>query len=150
MSKLKFASEEIQSLVKDVVKEIGYENIIDFQVFNAKLKDCVVKVKKASDEVNTLSDKQIVVYVYEDAFDRVDDAKKLMWLKEALNKVVYDFDKDKIVISKKEITVDYSFYLKHGEAAIKNAELAILTIEQLEEEERVRKEMAKAMKKSKK
>ena len=147
---LKIASPDIQDMVKEIVKEYGLDEYVKFQVMSVPKSKDVVKVQLASSLVNTLLSKEVVVYVYEDAFDRVDDATKMIWLKSELNKVSYDFEKDKVSISNKVISIHYDFYLKYGKDACDKAEVAIHTIEMLEEEEKQRKAEEKASKKSKK
>lgn len=144
------ASPDIQQKVQDIAREFGLGNVIDFQVMNKSKAKEVVKIQVANPLVNTLTSKEVVVFVYEDAFDRVDEATQISWLKSELNRLSYDFEKDKITISNKIVSVHLDFYQKYGKEAIDKAELALLTIEQLEEEEKQRKAEAKAMKKSKK
>jgi hypothetical protein len=144
------ASPDIQEMVQNIAKEFGLENVIDFQVMNKFKAKEVVKVQVANPLVNTLTSKEVVVFVYEDAFDRVDDVTKMMWLKSELNKISYDFEKDKVTISNKVVSVHLDFYQTYGKDAIDKAELGLHIIEQLEEEEKQRKAEAKESKKSKK
>ena len=143
------ASPDIQEMVQDIVREYGLDKYIDFQVMNKSKAKEVVKVQVANPLVNTLTSKEVVVFVYEDAFDRVDDATKIMWLKSELNKVSYDFEKDKVSISNKIVSVDFDFYQTYGKDAIDKAELAIHTIAMLEDEEKQRKKELKNSKKKK-
>ena len=85
----------------------------------------------------------------EDAFDRVDEATQVMWLRSELSKVSYDSEKDKVVIGAPMISVPLYFYQKFGNVALQNAELALHTIQQLEDEEKQRKAEAKAAKSGK-
>lgn len=147
---MQVASPDIQEMVQSIVREYGLDKYIDFQVMNKFKAKEVVKVQVANPLVNTLTSKEVVVFVYEDAFDRVDDATKMMWLKSELNKVSYDLEKEKVSISNKVVSVHLDFYQTYGKDAIDKAELAIHTIAILEEEEKQRKADAKASKKTKK
>ena len=149
MAKLDIASPDIQKLVQDIANETGLSQFVSFQALNVKKSKEVVKVKKASPETEVLSDKEVIVLVYEDAFDRVDEATQLMWLRSELSKVSYDSEKDKVVIGVPMISVPLYFYQKFGNVALQNAELAIHTIQQLEDEEKQRKAEAKAAKSGK-
>jgi hypothetical protein len=150
MARLEKASPEIQKLVQDVASEFGLSQFIEFQALNAKNAKEVVKVQRAGKVAEVLSNKEVVVLVNEDAFDRVNEATQIMWLKGELTKVSYDSEKDKIIIGCPMISIPLGFYQKYGNVALENAELALHVIQQIEDEEKERKAAEKAMKKGKK
>jgi hypothetical protein len=125
---------------------------VEFQALNAKKAKEVVKVSKASEITEILSNKEslVIVIVYEDAFDRVDEKTRWMWIRMALDCVSYDPEKDKISLTTPVVSVPLGFYHKYGNVAVQNAELALLTIQQIQDQEKERKEAEKALKKSKK
>ena len=153
MAKLTMASPDLEKLVQEVAQEMGLTQMgVEFQALNAKKSKEIVKVSKANEVTEILSDKEnlVVVIAYEEAFDRVDEKTRWMWIRMALDCVSYDPEKDKISLSTPTITVPLGFYQKYGNVAVQNAELALLTIQQIQEEEKERKEAEKALKKSKK
>jgi hypothetical protein len=153
MAKLTMASPDLEKLVQEVAQEMGLTQMgVEFQALNAKKSKEIVKVSKANEVTEILSDKEnlVVVIAYEEAFDRVDEKTRWMWIRMALDCVSYDPEKDKISLSTPTITVPLGFYQKYGNVAVQNAELALLTIQQIQDEERERKEAEKALKKSKK
>lgn len=153
MAKLTTASPDIEKLVNDIAQEIGLQEMgIELTTLNAKKSKDVVKVSKANEVTEIISDKEnlIVVIVYENAFDRVDEKTQAMWVRMALDCISYDMEKDKISLSTPTITVPLGFYQKYGNVAVQNAELALLTIQQIEDEEKQRKLEEKANKKAKK
>lgn len=153
MAKLTMASPDLEKLVQEVAQEMGLTQMgIEFQALNAKKSKEIVKVSKANEVTEILSDKEnlVVVIAYEEAFDRVDEKTRWMWIRMALDCVSYDPEKDKISLSTPTITVPLGFYQKYGNVAVQNAELALLTIQQIQDEERQRKEAEKALKKGRK
>ena len=147
------ASPDLEKLVQEVAQEMGLTQMgVEFQALNAKKAKEIVKVSKANEVTEILSDKEnlVVVIAYEEAFDRVDEKTRWMWIRMALDCVSYDPEKDKISLSTPTITVPLGFYQKYGNVAVQNAELALLTIQQIQDEERERKEAEKALKKARK
>ena len=108
----------------------------------------MVKVSKAGDVAEVVSNKEnlLIVVVYETAFDLLDDKAKAMLIRMELDKVVYDFEKDKVSLSAPMISITLGSYQRYGNVATQHAELAIHTIQQLEEMEKQRKEEEKAEK----
>ena len=148
------ASEEYVALVKEVAEEIGIGKYIDINVFDmTKSSKDVIKVKKTSlpMEVKLDGEDMIDVYLYEKAFDLVEDKDKRFWIENALCQVAYDLEKSKLVIGKEPtITVPLGMYDKYKDIAIKELQLAALTIQQIHDKEREEKEKKKAEKKGKK
>lgn len=152
---LTIASPEYEELVKEVVKErTDLSGYVEFKVFNIKKsKKDVTKVQKANEIVELALDMEdvVVLSIYEDAFDRCDDQTKRLWIENALAPVHYDMEKDKVVIGgEPTITVSLGMYHKYKDIIIQKLELAALTLQQIEDEERKRKEDEKALKKAKK
>jgi hypothetical protein len=148
MAKMEIASPEIQELVENVAKEMGLTEIgIEFQALNVSRAKEVVKVQKASEVTEILSNKEtlIIVIVYEEAFNRVTEKDRWMWIRQALDRISYDMEKDKVSLVTPMVSVPLGFYQKYGNVALENAELALLTIQQIEDEVKQRKaEKAKA------
>ena len=148
MAKMEIASPEIQELVENVAKEMGLTEIgIEFQALNVSRAKEVVKVQKASEVTEILSNKEtlIIVIVYEEAFNRVTEKDRWMWIRQALDRISYDMEKDKVSLVTPMVSVPLGFYQKYGNVALENAELALLTIQQIEDEAKQRKaEKAKA------
>jgi hypothetical protein len=142
MAKMEIASPEIQELVENVAKEMGLTEIgIEFQALNVSRAKEVVKVQKASEVTEILSNKEtlIIVIVYEEAFNRVTEKDRWMWIRQALDRISYDMEKDKVSLVTPMVSVPLGFYQKYGNVALENAELALLTIQQIEDEAKQRK-----------
>lgn len=152
MAKIEKASQEIEKMASDILDEMGYGQLGEVLVFNMKKSKEVVKVKLADEVTETAIEKEdvIVVFVYEKAFDKVGKDVQMMWLRSEMDKISYDYEKDRFSLKTPMISLPLSFYQKHGESAVKNLEFAYYTIQQIEEEEKQRKAEEKALKKSKK
>jgi hypothetical protein len=153
MGKLRLASPDVEKLVQEVAQEMGLvQQGLEFQALcTTKAKD-IVKVSKAGEVAEVVSDKEnlLVVVVYEDAFDVVDEKTRYMWTRMALDSVVYDSEKNKVTLSVPMLTMTLGCYQKFGNTATQHAELALHTIQQLEEAEKQRKAEAKATAKARK
>lgn len=148
------ASPEYVDLVKEVVATKSNLNYIEFQVYNIKKsKKDVIKVQKANELVELALDKEdlVVISLYERAFDLVDDQTKRLWIENAINAVRYDMEKEKVVIDAgPTINVGLGMYHAYGDIIIQKLELAALTLQQIEEQDKEKKAQEKAAKKTKK
>jgi outer membrane murein-binding lipoprotein Lpp len=149
MGKLRLASPDVEKLIQDVAQEMGLiQQGLEFQALCTTKAKEIVKVSKAGEVAEVMSDKEnlLVVIVYEDAFDVVDEKTRFMWTRMALDSVVYDSEKNKVTLSAPMLTMTLGCYQKFGNVATQHAELALHTIQQLEEAEKQRKAEAKAAK----
>lgn len=148
------ASPEYVDLVKEVVATKSNLNYIEFQVYNIKKsKKDIIKVQKANELVELALDKEdlVVVSLYERAFDMVDDQTKRLWIENAINAVRYDMEKEKVVIDAgPTINVGLGMYHAYGDVIIQKLELAALTLQQIEDQDKEKKAQEKAAKKAKK
>lgn len=144
--------DEYAELIKKVATELSLTRYVDIQPrYLAKpLKNNVGGVWKWNDVSATLTDRDntIVVGIYGDAFDRVDEETRAFWVRSLLSQIEYDFDKDKICINKDLITLPLSIYQQYGNIALQKKELEIHTINTLLEEEKERKAAEKEAKKA--
>lgn len=151
MAKLRHCSDELSELVNKVADEMGLIAMgINFKTFDTKKAKEVVKVSKASEIAEILSDQEdlVIVIVYEDAFDRVDEKTQYMWIRTALEPISYDAEKSKLNISAPTITVPMSLMANNDikTVAVDCAVLGQLTIQQIEDEEKDRKAKEKELK----
>lgn len=150
MSKFTKASEEIQDLVNEISNELGFAHMgIDFEAVCVNKAKEVAVCQKASAVAEYLTQREdlILVIVYEDAFDKLDkQLDKYMWLRMAMEQIVFDSEKDKVSIGVPSITLPVAFYEKYKTAAVGSALLAQLVIAQIEDEKKKKKEEEKAAK----
>lgn len=152
MAKFSQAPEEIVKIVNEVAEELGLHNFLDFETLSVPKAKEVVSVSKASSVVEYLSkrDDLILVFVYEKAFDLVDDKNKYMWIRLALEQVSFDTEKDKVNIGCPTITVPLGCYEKYKNVAVESAALGQYTISQIRDKEAEEKAAQAALKKAKK
>ena len=89
----------------------------------------------------------VAVALYEEAFNRVDSETQDFWIRHLLSQISYDLEKDKIIITKPELQVPLGMYRQFGNIAVQKTELQLLTLAQIDEEEKERKAASKKGKK---
>lgn len=152
-------SEVYDDLVREVFSETGLENTISIKVFAmAKPGKDVIKITRAPELAEKAWDEEdiIAVSIYEEAFDRVDDQTRRIWIENALAQVSYDYEKDRLNLNKEpSINLTLGMYDKYndkglGGTLIQKIQLQALTVQQIKDEEKQKKAEAKAAKKAKK
>lgn len=141
MAKFGEVFEETRDLVDRILGETGLSNFINAEVMSISKQKQVVSVKRAKPETEYLAKKpdSICVYVYEEAFDRLDDEAKELVMRDALNTVSYDSEKDKIVVTPPQITVTLGGRQAYGEKLINALETSVHVIAEIEEEKKAKK-----------
>ena len=154
---IEIASEEYVKLVKEVANsnecgQIG--KYVEMNVFNMlKLGKEVITVKQTSVPTEVVLDGEdmIDVYIYEPAFDLVDEETRRIWIENALHPVSYDMEKSKVVLNKEPmITVSRGMLGKYKGVIVQKLELAIETLNHIKEKEKEAKAKEKAEKKKNK
>jgi len=152
MAKFFEISEENQQIFDDIWQESGMFNYIDLKVVGTPKAKEVIKVQKTNPYAEYLGKcpDSIIVTVYEEVFDRLDDKNKKLLAKDALSLVSYDSEKDKINVGVPQIVVTVGGRMKYGDDLINAAEAGVLAIQQVEDERREQKEIEKQNKKKNK
>ena len=114
-----------------------------------KSKNSVGKVLVGNDLVKlfTGDDLLVAVALYEDLLLQFDDATQNMLIESLISQIGYDDEKDKVVITKPELSIGIGMYHKYGNIAVQKAELVYLTCQQMKEKEKEEKEAKKNNKK---
>ena len=150
MAKLFESASDIVELAEEKFEETGLPQMgINLKVISiTKAKD-VLKVARANatTEFLTKNSDVITLFVYEDAFDRLDDDMKNMLMEGALSNVSYDTEKDKLNVDSSR----YGEFIRmrrkfpnYGDIV----ETSVMVIEQIIEEEKQRKEEERAAKRN--
>ena len=143
--------EALEQKVKNLAREMHLtETGINVEAIRLKKsKKEVGVVLKANDLVTlfTGDESLVAVALYEDAFNRVDSETQDFWIRGLLSQISYDLDKDKIMITKPELQVSLGMFRQFGNIAVQKTELQLLTLAQIDEEEKERKAMSKKGKK---
>ena len=135
--------QEYKDLVKKIADELHFHETginVEAVSLNKSKKDVGV-VLKANDlvELFTGDASTVVVAINEEAFGRVDKPTQEMWTRSLLYQISYDMEKDKINIIKPEINISYDLYQKYKDQSVRAAELAILTMQQINSEKASKK-----------
>lgn len=153
MAKFFETSDEFVELIEEQFSKTGLDTLgINLKVVSiTKAKD-MLKVSRTSAVTNFLTqgETDILVTIYEQAFDRLPKDVQEMLVEMVLSNVSYDTEKDKLNIETNPYVQIFNMRRKYGEAILNNLEMAYLTIQQIEDEEKERKEQEKEAKKNKK
>lgn len=133
-------SPELQEKVKAIATEVGLKaNGINVEaVLMKKSKKDYGVVLKGNDlvELFTGDNSTVVIAIYEDLFDRLDEGVQDILIRSLIDRVWYDMDKDKIVINKPELQIPLGTYKKYGEEAVNAVEVVYHTLQQMAEEKK--------------
>lgn len=146
--------ETLVERVKNKAAELGFTGMgITVQAIKLnKSKTSFGEVVKPNDfaKLFIADDYTIVVALYEDAFLLVDEQTQDIWIESLLDQVSYDSEKDKILLTKPELSLSLALYHKYKEIAPQKLELAYHTIQQIEEKKKEEREAQKERKNAKK
>jgi hypothetical protein len=148
MSKYTDVSKDYQDKFDNLVLGTSIPEWIKFKVLNCLSAKYPVKLFKANEITNYLTNVEIVVIINEEFLDKLGDDKAVNILfEEELVKVMYDSEKDKINILNPDYVTFKSMQNKYGEELTRAKELVDALIRQQEEEEKERKQQLKESKK---
>ena len=145
-------SKDVVEWIDGKFSDTGLDNFVQLKVLGISKQSQIFNVSRASGlvkYVGNLDDDAVVITVYEEAFDRLDDKTRNLLLDDALTQISWDGEKDKLIVEKPKINVTIGARRKFGEDLINAAETSIAVIESIEEEEKERKAAAKEAKKNK-
>ena len=146
-------SADIAELAQDKFEDTGLAQMgIDLKVLSVTKAKSILKVQRANATTHFLTKKDVVLTVYEEAFDRLSDEHKNLLMEGVISSISYDTEKDKL-----NVDTDFAREIFRMRRKYPNyvdvAEESYIVIEQIEDEEKRRKEeerLAKREKKNKK
>ena len=150
MSKIFETSEDLANLGQSKFIETGLSDVgIRLKVLSLTKSNVAAKVQKANATTNFISHGQIdlVLYLYEDVLDRLDEDTRARLIEGALSNAYYDSDKDKLNIDNSPFGEVIRMSKKYPHY-IQDLETVQLTIEQILEEEKERKAAEREAKKA--
>lgn len=153
MAKIFDTSADIVELLENKFDECGLLNYgFNLKIMSTTKSKDIFKINKASATVEHLAHKSdmILITVYEEAFDRLDDDTKNILVDMIMSNVSYDLDKDKLMVDSSPYNQIFRMRKKYGDTVLLSAlELSYQVIAMIEEEAKAKKEMEKEMKKNK-
>lgn len=129
--------EDLAKKVKSIAAEVGIGTYVNVEPIALKSKKEIGCVVKGNELVSlfTNDDSIVCVCLNENALQRVDEQTQEIWIRSLIDQIEYDIDKDRINIKKPELQIPISLYHKFGDIAVNKMELAILTLQQIADEE---------------
>lgn len=150
MSKIFETTEDLLKIGQSKFIESGLADVgIRLKVLSLTKSNVAVKVQKANATTNFISHGQIdlVLFLYEDVLDRLDEDARARLIEGALSNAYYDTEKDKLNIDNSPFGEVIRMSKKYPNY-INDLETVELTIEQLAEELKERKAAEKEAKKA--
>ena len=132
-------SQEFVDLALDKFDETTLPQIgINLKVISVARAKQILKVTRANPTTQFLTNKDIILTIYEEAFDRLSDEYKEKLMEGALSNVTYDFDKDKLNVDN-DFSREIFRMRKKYDNYVDIAETSYHVIEEILEEEREKK-----------
>lgn len=144
-------SEDVRKVLDEVFDETNLFNVMNIKYYSVQKQKSVIKIVKLSPVGEAVSKmpSTIVVTVVENIFERLTPIQQKMLVEDAVNLISYDDEKDKIKIEAPTINMSIGGWRKYGAELANTYELCALTAQQMEEEEKEAKKLAKEPKKAK-
>lgn len=146
MAKFFETSRDIAELAQAKFEDTGLPQMgIDLKLISITKAKNVLKATKAGATVHYLTNKDAILVIYEEAFDRLSDEYKERLMEGALSNISYDTEKDKLNVEG-DIAKEMFRMRRKYENYIDIMETSYLAIAQIDDEEKQKKEEEKARK----
>lgn len=150
MSKIFETAADIAELAQDKFEETGLPQMgINLKVISTPKAKQVLKVQRANATTHFLTKKDVILTVYEEAFDRLTDEHKSLLMEGAISSISYDSEKDRLNVDGDFAKEIFRMRRKY-ENYVDVAEQTYIIIETIEDEERRKKEEERLTRKEKK
>ena len=146
MAKIFETSQDIAELAQDKFEDTGLAQMgINLKVLSITKAKNVLKVSRASATTHFLTNKDVILLIYEEAFDRLSDEFKSKLMEGAISNITYDSEKDKINVES-DIAKEIFRLRKKYDNYVDAVETSYIVMQQIEDEEKQRKEEEKMRK----
>ena len=139
MGKIFETDESIVNLARDRFEDTGLAHYgVDLKVMSLTKANQLVKVSKASATTEFLAKTSdcIQMFIYEEAFDRLDEKSKNLILEGALSVVSYDSERERIVIDNTPFAEIFNMRRKYGDLYTDLLESTFEMIKSIEEQKK--------------
>ena len=139
MSKIFETDESIVNLARDRFEDTGLAHYgVDLKVMSLTKANQLVKVSKASATTEFLAKTSdcIQMFIYEEAFDKLDEKSNNLILEGALSIVSYDTEKERIVIDNAPFAEIFNMRRKYGDLYTDLLESTFELIKSIEEQKK--------------
>lgn len=148
--KLFETSKDIADLAQEKWENTGLAQMgIELKVISTPKAKSILKVQRANATTNYLTKKDVILIVFEEAFDRLTEEHKNLLMEGAISNISYDTDKDKLNVESDFAREIFRMRRKY-QNYVDVAEESYIVIETIEEEEKQRKEAERLAKKERK
>lgn len=148
--KLFETSKDIADLAQEKWENTGLAQMgIELKVISTPKAKSILKVQRANATTNYLTKKDVILIVFEEAFDRLTEEHKNLLMEGAISNISYDTDKDKLNVESDFAREIFRMRRKY-QNYVDVAEESYIVIETIEEEEKQRKEAERLAKKESK
>jgi hypothetical protein len=146
MAKIFETSQDIAELAQEKFEDTGLAQMgINLKVLSVTKSKSVLKVSRANATTHFLTDKDVILVEYQEAFDRLSDEFKNKLMEGAISNISYDTEKDKLNVEG-DIAKEMFRMRRKYENYVDAMETSYIVIEQIEDEEKRRKEEEKLKK----
>jgi hypothetical protein len=145
MAKIFETSADLLELANGKFEDAGLTHTVSLRVLSTNKAKNVLKVSRANAILKGVTKDDVVLVIYEEAFDRLSDEYKEKLMEGAFSGIYYDPDKDKINVDSDIAKEIFRMRRKYGNY-VDSMEAAYIVIEEIEDEERRRKEEEKLKK----
>ena len=130
--------EEIVKMVYEQFEKFGLNENMTLQVFGITKQKDVVRAAKAPEPTEFLTETEniIQVFVYEDAFNELDEDTQRFLIEFALQPIWFDSEKGKVNIDKNPYKPLFELRKKYGDRADELLETSYIAIQHLEDMEK--------------
>lgn len=104
MSKYSEVNETNEIIFADQVADADLERVVNVKVLGDNRQKDIFKVVKANPIVKHMTNEDVIIIVNETIFDGLETDQKRLVADEAVTYIGYDFEKDKLTISKPDLT----------------------------------------------
>ena len=145
MDRIFETSQDILDLARAKFEDAGLVHTVGLRVLSTKKAKNVLKVLRANAIVHGVTKDDVVLIIYEEAFDRLPEEYKEKLMEGVFSNVSYDADKDRHNVES-DIAKEMFRMRRKYENYVDMMETSYIVIQQIEDEEKQRKEEEKMRK----
>lgn len=104
MAKYEEVSEQNEDIFKALISEADLERYINVKILADNRQKTVYNVVKANALLKHMTAEDVIIIINETIFDKLEDNQKSIVADEAIAYIGFDFEKDRLIISKPDLT----------------------------------------------
>jgi len=140
MAKYTEPFDDTKEVFEEVIVKQQLDLNVNFKVLADNRQKDIYKIFKANDLVKHMTNNDVVIVVNETIFDRLETSQQHMVAEEATAGIHYDLEKEKLVITKGDITTFSGLLRKHGYEKYEALRESIKTLYDADKEEKAEME----------